>query len=65
MANVISGPRGKVTEADRDATLARIRLSVLLEDLAECDLVVEAVKSQGYRYVTLDLEGFRSGNLNG
>jgi PP-loop superfamily ATP-utilizing enzyme len=27
--------------------------------------VVEAVKAQGYRYVTLDLEGFRSGNLNG
>lgn len=27
--------------------------------------VVAAVKSAGYRYVTLDLEGFRSGNLNG
>jgi uncharacterized protein len=26
--------------------------------------VVAAVKSGGYRYVTLDLEGFRSGNLN-
>jgi pyridinium-3,5-biscarboxylic acid mononucleotide sulfurtransferase len=26
--------------------------------------VVEAVRSAGYRYVTLDLEGFRSGNLN-
>ena len=26
--------------------------------------VVDAVRSQGYRYVTLDLEGFRSGNLN-
>jgi uncharacterized protein len=26
--------------------------------------VVEAVKSAGYRYVTLDLEGLRSGNLN-
>lgn len=26
--------------------------------------VVEAVKAAGYRYVTLDLEGFRSGNLN-
>lgn len=26
--------------------------------------VVEAVKSAGYRYVTLDLEGFRSGNLS-
>jgi uncharacterized protein len=27
--------------------------------------VVEAVKAAGYRYVTVDLEGFRSGNLNG
>ena len=26
--------------------------------------VIEAVKGAGYRYVTLDLEGFRSGNLN-
>jgi PP-loop superfamily ATP-utilizing enzyme len=26
--------------------------------------VVEAVKASGYSYVTLDLEGFRSGNLN-
>lgn len=28
------------------------------------DAVVEAVKGAGYRYVTLDLEGLRSGNLN-
>ena len=26
--------------------------------------VVDAVRAAGYRYVTLDLEGFRSGNLN-
>ncbi len=26
--------------------------------------VVDAVRAVGYRYVTLDLEGFRSGNLN-
>jgi pyridinium-3,5-biscarboxylic acid mononucleotide sulfurtransferase len=26
--------------------------------------VVQAVKAAGYRYVTLDLDGFRSGNLN-
>jgi uncharacterized protein len=26
--------------------------------------IVEAVKGSGYRYVTIDLEGFRSGNLN-
>ena len=41
-------------------------------DLAEFPLAVErrteivdAVHRAGYRYVTLDLEGFRSGNLNG
>ena len=26
--------------------------------------VVDALKQVGYRYVTLDLEGLRSGNLN-
>jgi len=26
--------------------------------------IVEALKGAGYRYVTIDLEGFRSGNLN-
>ena len=42
-------------------------------ELAELDRVrrrsarpiVDAVRGAGYRYVTLDLEGFRSGNLNG
>ena len=32
--------------------------------MAERDRVVAAVKAAGYRYVTLDLEGLRSGNLN-
>jgi uncharacterized protein len=27
--------------------------------------IIDAVRNVGYRYVTLDLEGFRSGNLNG
>ena len=35
--------RGKVTEADRDAALARVRGTSRLEDLAQVDLVVEAV----------------------
>jgi len=35
--------RGKATEQERDAALARVRGSVRLEDLAEVDLVVEAV----------------------
>ncbi len=35
--------RGKLSEADRAATLARIRGSAVLDDLSTCDLVVEAV----------------------
>jgi uncharacterized protein len=46
--------------------LARIELP--LEDLAqavrESEAIVAAVKGAGYRYVTLDLEGLRSGNLS-
>jgi len=45
------------------------RIEVPLDDLdlvvAQREAVVKAVRDQGYRYVTLDLEGFRSGNLNG
>jgi len=45
--------RLEVPLADLDAVVARRRE------------VVDAVHAAGYRYVTLDLEGFRSGNLNG
>jgi uncharacterized protein len=45
------------------------RIEVDLDELArvldERASVVAAVRGAGYRYVTLDLEGFRSGNLNG
>jgi pyridinium-3,5-biscarboxylic acid mononucleotide sulfurtransferase len=45
------------------------RLEVGLDELpvvlAQRAAVVDAVQAAGYRYVTLDLEGFRSGNLNG
>lgn len=45
------------------------RLEVPLADIPavveQRAAVVQAVRDQGYRYVTLDLEGFRSGNLNG
>ncbi|MDQ1396470.1 MAG: pyridinium-3,5-biscarboxylic acid mononucleotide sulfurtransferase [Acidimicrobiaceae bacterium] len=45
------------------------RIEVDLGDLARVvdqrDAVVATVRAAGYRYVTLDLEGFRSGNLNG
>ena len=44
------------------------RIEVELDELADVmdrrDDVVAAVRGAGYRYVTLDLEGFRSGNLN-
>jgi uncharacterized protein len=33
--------------------------------LQQREHIVAAIKAAGYRYVTLDLEGFRSGNLNG
>ena len=47
--------------------LARIELPTdeLAAAVARRDEVVSAVRAAGYRYVTLDLEGFRSGNLNG
>jgi len=35
--------RGKVTPQDRDATLERIAPTTRIEDLADCDVVVEAV----------------------
>ena len=45
------------------------RIEVEPHDLARMveqrALVVGAVRAAGYAYVTLDLEGFRSGNLNG
>jgi uncharacterized protein len=47
--------------------LARLEVPVdeLAAVLAQREAVVAAVRAAGYRYVTLDLEGFRSGNLNG
>ena len=46
--------------------LARVEVDAerLSDAVARREAVVEAVRSAGYRYVTLDLEGFRSGNLN-
>jgi uncharacterized protein len=44
------------------------RIEVPLDDLgalvAQRDAVVAAIHAAGYRYVTVDLEGLRSGNLN-
>jgi uncharacterized protein len=46
--------------------LARLEFELADLDRAvtEREAVVAAVREAGYRYVTLDLEGFRSGNLN-
>ncbi|MDE3086630.1 MAG: ATP-dependent sacrificial sulfur transferase LarE [Acidobacteriota bacterium] len=46
--------------------LARVELGEdeLGDALARRQAVVDAVKGAGYRFVTLDLEGFRSGSLN-
>lgn len=46
--------------------LARIEVPLdrLAEVVAAREAVVRTVHAAGYRYVTLDLEGFRSGNLN-
>jgi uncharacterized protein len=46
---------------------ARIELDGddLLRAVEQRDAIVAAVRAAGYQYVTLDLEGFRSGNLNG
>ncbi|WP_098960874.1 3-hydroxyacyl-CoA dehydrogenase family protein [Pseudonocardia sp. N23] len=38
--------RGKLSEADRDAALARISATTSLEDMADVDLVVEAVAEE-------------------
>jgi pyridinium-3,5-biscarboxylic acid mononucleotide sulfurtransferase len=46
--------------------LARVELDPhdLAQAVSRRHEVVDAVQGAGYRYVTLDLEGFRSGNLN-
>lgn len=35
--------KGKITQADRDAALARIKGTINLPDLKDCDLVIEAI----------------------
>jgi uncharacterized protein len=47
-----------------DAARLEVPVEALVDVLAQRDGVVAAVKSAGYAYVTLDLEGLRSGNLN-
>jgi uncharacterized protein len=47
-----------------DLARIEVELDALAAVLDRRPQVVAAVKSSGYRWVTLDLEGFRSGNLN-
>lgn len=47
-----------------DTARIEVELDRLDAVLARRSEVVEAVRAVGYRYVTLDLEGFRTGNLN-
>ena len=48
-----------------DTARIEVDLAELDRVLAARQAVVAGVRAAGYRYVTLDLEGFRSGNLNG
>ncbi|MBI1830713.1 MAG: 7-cyano-7-deazaguanine synthase [Planctomycetes bacterium] len=51
-----------------EGELARIEVPIdglaMLADPAACADLVRYLKSLGFRYVTLDMEGFRSGSLN-
>jgi len=47
-----------------DAARVELPLPDLARAIEERDAVVTAVRAAGYAYVTLDLEGLRSGNLN-
>jgi pyridinium-3,5-biscarboxylic acid mononucleotide sulfurtransferase len=48
-----------------DTARIEVDLAELARVVAGREPIVTAVRAAGYRYVTLDLEGFRSGNLNG
>jgi pyridinium-3,5-biscarboxylic acid mononucleotide sulfurtransferase len=48
-----------------DVARVELPLADLPRALVQREEVVGAVRAAGYRYVTLDLEGLRSGNLNG
>lgn len=48
----------------RDTARIEVPVDRLADVVAHREAVVDAVRAAGYRYVTLDLEGLRSGNLN-
>ena len=47
-----------------DAARLEVEPAALAEVVARRDEVVAAVRAAGFRFVALDLEGFRSGSLN-
>ena len=47
-----------------DTARIEVETAELAAVLAQREAVVAGIRAAGYRYVTLDLEGFRSGNLN-
>jgi uncharacterized protein len=49
---------------DGDTARVEVPVADLAAVVAQRDAVVVAIQSAGYRRVTLDLEGLRSGNLN-
>lgn len=53
----------RVRHYDETARL-EVPIDALSKVLESREEVVGVLKDAGYRYVTLDLEGFRSGNLN-
>jgi uncharacterized protein len=61
-----AGFTGDVRVRDQGADLARIEIAPRRFDqlLARRDEVVAGLRDAGFRYVTLDLEGFRSGSQN-
>lgn len=48
-----------------DTARIEVELDQLARVVADREAIVAAVVGAGYRYVTVDLEGFRTGNLNG
>jgi len=62
------GPAASASASSGCATTAtppyRGPAADLAEVVARREAVSAAVHAAGYRYVTLDLDGFRSGNLN-
>jgi uncharacterized protein len=58
------GLRGFRVRHHDDIARLEIPLNQLDVAIEQRDAVVDAIQAAGYRYVTLDLEGFRSGSMN-